>query len=176
MPLMEPYIDGASELVWKRTPENEQYLMSVHGVPDELEVRTKDLFMPHATKPGLWRFYGRKDDVLVLGSGIKLNPVPAEVEIMGHAMVSVALVVGQGRGSTALLVEAASGVTSPDQLIDEIWPAIEQANTKLLDGGTIGQGMVAVVEPKSFVRAAKGTIVRRLTTQKFEAVIDGLYK
>ncbi|SRR5258707_1105758 len=37
---------------------------------------TSDLLVPHPTKPGLWKIYGRKDDQIMLSTGEKTNPGP----------------------------------------------------------------------------------------------------
>lgn len=37
---------------------------------------TSDLLLPHPTKPGLWKIYGRKDDQIMLSTGEKTNPGP----------------------------------------------------------------------------------------------------
>ena len=42
---------------------NPKYLGVFYTFPDIHEWRTKDLFEPHPTKPGLWRYRGRRDDV-----------------------------------------------------------------------------------------------------------------
>ena len=37
---------------------------------------TSDLLVPHPTKSGLWKIYGRKDDQIMLSTGEKTNPGP----------------------------------------------------------------------------------------------------
>ncbi len=34
---------------------------------------TKDLFVPHETKAGLWKIYGRADDQIILSTGEKVR-------------------------------------------------------------------------------------------------------
>jgi hypothetical protein len=48
------------------------------------EWRINDLYERHATKTQLWRYIGRTDDIIVLGNGEKINPVPFEKLDEGH--------------------------------------------------------------------------------------------
>lgn len=49
-----------------------------HNMPGENPYYTKDLFTQHPTKPNLYKYYGRRDDILVLANGEKVNPIPLE--------------------------------------------------------------------------------------------------
>lgn len=66
-----------------------------HTFPDVQEMSLKDLFTAHPTKPGLWRFKGRTDDVVVLSNGNKIHPKDVEAVIDSHPAVSSCLVVSQ---------------------------------------------------------------------------------
>jgi len=172
----QPSDDDAYELVLHHDPK----LEGVRGLDcnfrDIEEWRTKDLFRPHATKPNLWRFHGRTDDIIVLSNGEKLNPVPSEAIINSHPLVSAALIVGQGHFQAALLVEPVKTARSSSELIDELWPTIEKANAQAQSHGRIIRSMIAIAGPsKPFERAGKGTVVRRLTAEKFAGEIEALY-
>jgi hypothetical protein len=54
---MEPAIDGAYEFIVKKIPEADPY-RCIGGtfLRHMSEFRSKDLFLPHPSKPGLWRF------------------------------------------------------------------------------------------------------------------------
>ncbi|KAK7178811.1 male sterility protein [Paraphaeosphaeria sporulosa] len=71
--------------------------------------RTKDLFRVHPNQKDLWLYVGRVDDVLVLSSGEKVQPVGMELAIVGgsEGILSGALVIGAGRGQVGLLLEVA---------------------------------------------------------------------
>jgi hypothetical protein len=48
---------------------------------------TSDLLVPHPTKSGLWKIYGRKDDQIMLSTGEKTNPGPlGMVKYLGSTM------------------------------------------------------------------------------------------
>lgn len=148
-----------------------------HTFP-EMEVwRTRDVFKPHPTKKGLWRFHGRTDDIMVLGNGEKFNPSPMEAIVQGHPLVGGALIAGQGRFQPCLIIEPKSNAaTNGDELIDEIWGFVEQANKSGPGHAKIVRSLVAVVEPNThFKRAGKGTVIRGQTTKACGEVIDKLY-
>ncbi|KAI9808850.1 MAG: putative NRPS-like protein biosynthetic cluster [Pycnora praestabilis] len=147
-------------------------------IPKEAEWRTKDLFRPHPSKPNLWRFHGRTDDIIVLGNGEKFNPVTMEGIIQGHPRLSGALIVGQGRFQSALLVEPKEKPSDADAFIDEIWPFVKKANEDGPAHAQIFKSKVIIASPdKPFHRVGKGTVIRGTTakdyTEEFEALYSG---
>ena len=179
-PTMEPSVDGASELVLKHTgiPEVDESRGNYWTFPQESEWRTKDLFLPHPTKPNLWNFHARQDDILVLSNGEKYNPIPAETEISKHPKVLGAVVYGAGRPRPVLVLEAKNleDATSGDVLVDELWPIIEKSNSKVQEFGRVSRSMILVVPPGDCVRAPKGTIIRNSTFKKLQTLIELKYE
>ena len=173
---MEPAEDEAYELVMHVNVQTEGTSHLFHNFPGITQYRTKDLFRPHPTKPNLWRFHGRRDDIIVLSNGEKFNPVPMEIMVQGDPQVSGALVIGQGRFQAALLIEAKSGVPDNATLKSSIWPLVEKGNSKLPSQGRISQSKILIVDSnKPFQRAGKGTVVRKMTEKDFATEIDELY-
>ena len=173
---MEPAEDEAYELVMHVNIRTEGMSHLNHNFPGITQYRTKDLFRPHPTKPNLWRFHGRRDDIIVLSNGEKFNPVPMEIMVQGDPRVSGALVIGQGRFQAALLIEAKSGVPDIATLKSGIWPLVEKGNSKLPSQGRISRSQILIADSnKPFQRAGKGTVVRKLTEKDFAAEIDELY-
>ncbi|KAJ5569820.1 uncharacterized protein N7459_009250 [Penicillium hispanicum] len=151
-----------------------------HTFPDLKEWRTKDLFIPHPTKPGLWRFHSRTDDILVLASSHKVWPVPIENRISGDPHVAGALVVGNGRPEVLLLVEPRSGPQvdrmSKKEFIDAIWPTIAQANAIAPEYGKIRRSRIVLSQPNlGFFRAPKGTISRKPTESLYAEYIAAAF-
>ena len=173
---MEPAEDEAYELVMHVSVRTEGTSHLNHNFPGITQYRTKDLFRPHPTKPNLWRFHGRRDDIIVLSNGEKFNPVPMEIMVQGDPRVSGALVIGQGRFQAALLIEGKSGGPDKATLKSSIWPLVEEGNSKLPSQGRISYSKILIADSKKpFQRAGKGTVVRKLTEKDFAAEIDELY-
>jgi thioester reductase-like protein len=174
--VMEPSIDGTFELIMHRNPA----LTGIRGIscnfPDLETWRTKDLFKQHPSKPGLWRFHGRADDIIVLSNGEKFNPVPSETHIAGHPLLTGALIIGNGYPQACLIVEPKKYAQDPIALLEEVWPIVERANEEAPGHGKITRSMVVVAsENKPFERSPKGTVVRSLTTVKYEHEVASLY-
>ncbi|MCJ1439790.1 MAG: hypothetical protein MMC23_000271 [Stictis urceolatum] len=177
---MEPQDDGLSEHLLKREPEYASQQGVFYTFPDIAEWHTKDLYEPHPTKPNLWRCVGRKDDVIVLSNGEKFGPVDLEKTVEGHPAVHGALVVGEGHFQAGLLIEPdwehAKGVNDSEELIDLIWPSIEKGNNTVAAHGRVFKSKVAVAKQgKAFIRAPKGSIMRRQTNIHFKDEIEALY-
>ncbi|KAK3185857.1 hypothetical protein K4F52_005311 [Lecanicillium sp. MT-2017a] len=175
---MQPSDDekGAYEMVLFADEETEHVCALYHNLPGVKEWRTKDLFKPHPTKPNLWRYFGRRDDIIVLSNSEKINPLPLELALQAHPLLSGALVVGRRRATAALIVEPKPETSADSRaaLLDMIWPAIEEANMLIPTHGRITRSNV-IVANKPFIRAAKGSVIRKLTENAFEADIAALY-
>ncbi|KAM0700227.1 hypothetical protein Q7P35_011947 [Cladosporium inversicolor] len=177
--MMEPAEDGLSELVVKKDGDRRGKGI-FHTFPELQEWRTKDLFAPHPKKSGLWTYKGRRDDVIVLSNGEKFNPVGFEKALESHPLVRGAVVVGQARFQTALIVEPVweslpEGKDSVN-LVDELWPVVERINKANPTQGRVWKSMILITKrDKPFIRAAKGSIIRKRTIQEYEKEIDTLY-
>lgn len=149
-----------------------------HNMPGTSVYHTKDLFKRHPKNDKLWQYYARKDDIIVLSNGEKFNPVPMELAIQGHASVAGALVVGQGKSQAALLIEPKPELddASRKHLTNMVWPNVEQANQTVPGQGRIILSHILTGSAnKPFVRAGKGTIVRKLTEARYIEEINALY-
>lgn len=166
------------ELVIKQKFDREHQLV-FHNFPDMFEWRTKDLFEQHPTRPSLWKYTGRIDDIIVLTNGEKFNPTSFEKIIEGHPWVQGALMVGQKRFQAGLIIEPRGDKTSIDSeiFLREIWSLIERANEHYPTHARVWSSMVLVAGPeKPFKRSPKGSVVRWTTCQLYETEIDSLYE
>ena len=172
-----PSDDDAFGLVVFADATTEESVALNHNYPGVEEWHTKDLFKPHPTKKNLWRFHGRRDDILVLSNGEKLNPVPMESQLQALPMISGALVTGQNRFQPALILGMNNANSkSDDELIDQVWPAVELARTNMPGHGRIVRSMILLAKiDKPLVRAGKGTVVRKLTENAYAEEIGDLY-
>ena len=100
-----------------------------------------------------------------------------ESQFQGLSTISGALVTGQTRFQPALLVEMSkSNDEAESEIIDQIWPAVELANCSMPGHGRVVRSMILLAKAgKPFVRAGKGTVVRRLTENAYADEIDALY-
>lgn len=156
-------------------PLNNGLQGAFYSFPGIEEWRTKDLYAEHPTKPGLWQYRGRSDDMIVLSNGEKFNPIAFEKFIEGHPLVKGALVVGQARFQAGLLLEPSKQVDA-EQLIEEIWPLVEKANDMVAAHARVWKSKIAIAKPgKDFVRAPKGNIIRRRTNDLFQNEIEAIY-
>ncbi|BCR86507.1 putative secondary metabolism biosynthetic enzyme [Aspergillus chevalieri] len=176
---MQPRGEGLYELVIPRPANIEKHAI-FHTFPELTAYNTKDLFAPHPTRFGLWKYIGRNDDVLVLSNGEKLNPITMEKIVEGHHLVSRALVIGQSRFQTALLVEPNWHLwneTKPvNELIESIWPTVQEANQAGPAHGRIMKNKIGVAsQSKPFGITPKGSTRRRQTIQDYADEIDAIY-
>lgn len=169
--------DGTFELVVHANDETATFSQFNHNFPGVREYRTKDLFLPHPTKPGLWKFYSRRDDIIVLLTGEKFNPVPLELGIQAIPGVSGALIAGDGQPRVALLIELQSDHNLGPDPEDALWPSIQRLNANTAGPGRVSRSMIMITKKdKPFVRAGKGTIVRKLTLQAYEEELNKLFE
>ena len=169
---------GVFELVLSTDQSTAKISALNHNLPGVSEWRTKDLFRRHPSKPSLWQYCGRRDDIIVFSNGEKYNPVAAELLVGGSKLVTGALIIGSGRSQAGLLLEPKMDVETGDQessLISDVWPLVERANLSVSGQGRISLTKVVIVPAGSFLRAGKGTVVRNLTEQRMQDKIEKMY-
>jgi thioester reductase-like protein len=146
--------------------------------PDIQEYETHDLYSKHPTKPDRWIYRGRSDDVIVLSNGEKFNPVTMEQFIGDHPLVRTALVVGQARFQSSLIIELANpDITEQhENLVADMWSAVEKANLGCPQHGKIAKSMIIFTSAaKPLKRSPKGTILRSASAELYRDEIDALY-
>ncbi|OBZ73545.1 hypothetical protein A0H81_05885 [Grifola frondosa] len=96
---------------------------------------TSDLLMPHPSKPGYWRVFGRTDDQIMHNTGEKTNPGPLENMLNQDPHVLSSVMFGRGRFQAGIIVDP-----KPDFKFDpadevklaefrnKIWPTVERMN------------------------------------------------
>ncbi|KAI4125468.1 MAG: hypothetical protein LQ338_004226 [Usnochroma carphineum] len=179
-----PHSGGLHEMVIVRTQELEGRQAVFELFPHIDKYETKDLFSPHPdpAKSDFWLCRGRTDDILVLLNAEKLNPTMMEKIIESSPDVKSALVMGQDRFQTCLLIEPMYEGTVKSQeetqaFLDRVWPYVEQANRESPSHGKIVESLIFLTNPrKSMCRTAKGSVNRRQTTNLYVEEIDMLYK
>ncbi|KAI0645046.1 acetyl-CoA synthetase-like protein [Trametes meyenii] len=139
-----------------------------------------DLLEQHPTNPAWWRVLGRKDDQIVLLTGENINPVPIEDTLAQDEHVESAIVFGQQRMELGVLVEPKAEdqlERPPEEVKDEVWPAIKDANSRSLPFAHIRKEMVLVTSPdKPLAHTAKNTTRREVSLKQYTAEMENLYQ
>jgi nucleoside-diphosphate-sugar epimerase len=177
---MDPVDSDLHELVIRRGKDRK-----VHGIfhtfPDLREYRSQDLFRRHPNKANLWRYAGRLDDVIVLSNGEKFNPIATEKAIEAHPLVSKAIVVGQARFQSAMLIEPnwdlwTDNEHTVEDFLGEVWPLVERANEMVPAYGRVMFNRIGLAsKAKPFKVTAKGSTQRRQVNNDYHIEIDSLY-
>ncbi|OJD34061.1 nrps-like enzyme [Diplodia corticola] len=177
--VMEDAGDGLYEQVIKPIVDT-RYVSVFSNFPEITEWRTKDLWEQHPTKKALWRYKGRRDDVIVFSNGEKFNPVSFEKTVEDHPLIRGALVVGQSRFQPAVLIEPDWSKVQEGQdlgdLLADVWSSVDEANKGAPAHAQVWKNKVAFTKKeKPFVRAPKGSVVRRATVDLYSPELDALY-
>ncbi|KAF2206269.1 hypothetical protein CERZMDRAFT_103567 [Cercospora zeae-maydis SCOH1-5] len=173
---MRPYAEDLVELFIVRRPELDAYQPVFTMFPHLQEYQSRDLFSKHPTQEGLYRFAGRSDDIVAYSTGEKFNPSTVESSLLGHLELKGAIVVGDGRFQSALLVEPSSSSVSEEDIIDSIWPLVETLNKDCPGYAKIMRNMIIVAKPdRPLPRSGKGVVQRRAALSLYAADINAVY-
>jgi aryl carrier-like protein len=180
-----PMGDGTYDMVIVRHALTDQFHATFWTFPDLDEYSMNDLYTKHPTKPNLWLYVGRTDDIIVLSNREKLNPTSMEVTFRDHLSVKGALVVGHARFAPGAIIElkdeaATSMVTHREKaqfVGEEIWEFAARANKTAPAHAQLLQDEIILSNPmKLFLRAAKGTLQRQATVKLYADEIEELYR
>lgn len=139
---------------------------------------SSDIFTPHKSISGAWKYLGRQDDRITLINGEKFLPLPIEGRIRKAAFVKEAVVFGVGRSIPGLLLfrAEAARTLSDEDFISKVWPDIEMSNHLAEGFSQIGRDMVIPLPFGIEIPATdKGTIIRAQLYKSFEREIDDAY-
>ncbi|KAI0968454.1 hypothetical protein F4678DRAFT_443048 [Xylaria arbuscula] len=141
--------------------------------------RTRDLFAPHPTEPGLWKYVCRLDDRFTLINGEKVLPISIEGRIRQEECVKEAVVFGEGKSYPGTLIFRADTAAhmSDEEFLEKVWPAVEAANSRAETFSRIPKELVVVLPADAtFPRTDKGTFIRVPTYRQFEREIESAYE
>ncbi|CZT23881.1 uncharacterized protein RCC_09596 [Ramularia collo-cygni] len=164
--------EGLVELVVERLEGIAQPCFSVH--PGMGKFHTKDVFSRHPSKPDLWKFECRLDDVIMFETDEKMIATDIERKVTSLPGMRAALVIGQGERRPTLLLELLQGV-DPVTILEETWREMEKFNATLPRFGQLVRNLITVASTP-FLRTAKGTIQRRASGDALKVDIDRLYE
>jgi len=139
---------------------------------------TKDMFEPHPTIEKAWKYIARLDDTIALVNGEKFNPVMMEGQIRSNRAVTETVVFGSGRPSLGVLVIPGRAVKdmSQPEIINQIWPIIDEANRTAEAYARLSRDMVVILPHNcDFPRTDKGSVIRQAFYKRFATEIDNAY-
>lgn len=95
---MRPYDveRGTYELIIFADESNQDSAPVFHNLPGENPFYTKGLFTRYPEKPNLYKYYGRRDNILVLANGEKVNPIPLEQLVQADPSLKGAILTANG--------------------------------------------------------------------------------
>lgn len=179
--VFEPRLDNLHELVFIRKAECAPMQQIFLVYPNRERFESKDLWIEHPTRKGLWKIAGRMDDYVYLAHGDGLYATTLEQEIERCELVEAALVGGHGRARPVLLVEIvpeeqSQGVVHED-LLKSLQPYLEKANALCHASVRLSPELVLVAKrDKPLVRTMKGSVARNASLKLYEDEIEDLYK
>lgn len=139
---------------------------------------SRDVFTPHPTIPGRWKYVTRLDDRVNLVNGEKVLPLPIEGTINQDPLVQEAVVVGVGKTVPGLMVFRAEEAKdlSDDEYLYTIWPSIDDANSRAEQFSQISREMVLVLPHTApCPRTDKGSLIRAQAYTQYAEVIENMY-
>lgn len=170
--------DGLYEQFMLRHPSTDAYHATWYTFPDLSEYSTNDLFSKHPTRPNLWFYEGRSDDVIVFSNGEKFNPSAMEATLRTHPSVSRVIVVGQARFEPAALIELHRTPSEEEKkdLLDSFTPYLIRVNETAPAYAKLQRDHITFTRPdRPMILADKGTIKRTATAKAYDEEIEQLY-
>jgi len=143
---------------------------------------TNDLWSKHPSKPDLWCYAGRTDDVIILSHGECLYPGAMEMGLHEVSLIRSAVVGGAGRKHSFVILELTGGkiLRTEDErqeAIGRIWPAVERVNKLASEYVRLKRELVILSSPdKPFKRVAKDTVVRKQVLMEYKEEVDAAYE
>lgn len=146
---------------------------------DDGSYATSDLFVPHESISGAWKYHSRSDSQLTLITGKKFDPAPLEAAIATSDLLEDVLVFGNGEPYPgALLFRSAKAKTmSDEELLGQIWQTVEKLNRDSPDHAQLARGMLRPmrVPEQPLEKSSKGTIMRGSAEKAYKPEIEAAY-
>ncbi|KAH8887300.1 putative NRPS-like enzyme [Thozetella sp. PMI_491] len=184
---IRPYPHVVPHMFFKKLDENNfesvylkshPALMTTNSDDPPGSFHSKDIFTPHPTIPGAWKYVARDDDRITLLSGEKILPLTIEDIIRKNPLLRDALMVGNDRLQPGLLVFRAelSRHLSDYELVKAIWPDIQAANAIADEFAITTEDMVLPLGAEvEYPATDKKNIIRAAAYVTFEQQIESLY-
>jgi thioester reductase-like protein len=145
---------------------------------------TADLLEKHPTKPNAWRYHSRADAQITLVNGKKFDPEPIESAMLSRCQTGLmldALVFGDGESYPgALIFVAKSPGASPENLVNQVWPIIDDVNQRNPSHARLSKTMLKVIFHENerlppLEKSSKGTIMRQKAQERYRDQMKLVY-
>ncbi|KAK4118169.1 acetyl-CoA synthetase-like protein [Parathielavia appendiculata] len=141
---------------------------------------TSDLFDPHTSIPNAWRYHSRADAQITLVNGKKFDPAPLEGAILASTnLLQDVVIVGNGKEYTGLLLFPSKNDVADTDLIEAVWPTIQELNRDTQSYARIVKTMlvpVRLADGRPLDKSSKGTILRRQVEERYRDAIESAYQ
>ena len=124
------------------------------------------------------RILGRKDDIVVLATGEKVQPHVMERQLEMNPLIKSAVVIGSGQFEVGVIVEPVSNLDETnDSVIDSVWANVATVNKLVDQHARIWSKAAIIVAPpqKPIPLSDKGTPQRSEAYARFEPEIRCAY-
>ncbi|TFK50446.1 acetyl-CoA synthetase-like protein [Heliocybe sulcata] len=150
---------------------------SVVNSTDPAGFATNDLWLPHPTQRGLWKYIGRKDSLTVLSTGEKTDDRELENLILRDGRIALVVVYGSGKPYNGVILQFSPAAEMLNVSLDDVWPTIEYANSVVPRHSRLLMNMVLIARAdKHFVLSDKGTVRKTETLALYEEEIKASYE
>ena len=146
---------------------------------DDGSYATKDLFEPHPSIAGAWKYCGRLDDTIVLVNGEKAIPVAMEQALRQNKLVREAVMFGTGQSQVGMMVIASDLATGllEQEVNEAVWPTVEAENKLLPAFAQLTKDMIRVLPAGTpFPSTDKGSLMRQAFYREFQKEIGEVYQ
>ncbi|KAJ6471946.1 hypothetical protein C8R45DRAFT_1013633 [Mycena sanguinolenta] len=147
---------------------------------------TSDLLIPHPTKPGYWRIFGRADDQIMHNTGEKTNPGPLENFLNQDPHVRSSVMFGRARFQAGVIVDPKppfaldpADSVKLAEFRNKIWPTVEKMNEFAPQHSRLFKEMKMILVArldKPFTYTAKMTARRKAVIADYEDEITAVYE
>jgi long-subunit acyl-CoA synthetase (AMP-forming) len=168
------------EPVFKRNSALAKYQGIFHSFPDHDEWRMSDLYSRHPTEPDVWKYEGRRDDMIILNHGENIPPADLEHQLQAVTGIEYALLIGNQRPTLALLLQVDPAHMAISLAVEEvlarIWPVVQAINETVGPLAEIKTQRILLADAeRPFIVTKKGAVSRKRTLALYERDIEYLY-
>ncbi|KAI0087636.1 hypothetical protein BDY19DRAFT_994946 [Irpex rosettiformis] len=146
---------------------------------------TSDLWLPHPSRPDLWKIGGRLDDTVVLSNGEKVNGQQLDGLLNASPDISCPVIFGNGRFLCGVLLRPPAEYPSvvdddaaKNTYLEKVWSYIEdRVNPVVPRHSRILQPLILLESPsKPFQLTDKRTVKKKATLDLYREEIEQAYQ